>query len=104
MMKKTVASVGIAAAASAGALLLTGSPASAQTTPASARATVTYVQQAQHHGDDRGHGRVHHWHHDGDYYGRHDGDYYGRHDHYRWNRDYDDTRIVISNNNVSING
>jgi hypothetical protein len=98
MMKKTVASLGIAAAASAGALLLTGSPASAQTT-ASAR-TVAYAQQADHHADHRGHGRIHHWHHDGDYYG-----YYGHHHHSwsrHWNRDYDDTRIEISNTNVSI--
>lgn len=74
MMKKTIASVGIAAAASAGALLLTGSPASAQTTPASARADVAYVQHAQVRGDD--HFRSHRWHHDEDHY---------RHDYYHWN-------------------
>lgn len=95
MMKKTVASLGIAAAASAGALLLTGSPASAQTT-ASAR-TAAYAQQAQGHGDHRGHGRVHHWHHDGDYYGHHHHSWYRN-----WNRDYDDTRVVISHTNVTI--
>jgi len=99
MMNKTVASVGIAAAASAGALLLTGSPASAQTTPVSAR-TVADAQEAQHQGDHRGHGRVHHWHHDGDYYGHH---------HHGWSRswnrdhrDHDDIRIVIRDSDTAI--
>jgi hypothetical protein len=89
MMKKTVASLGIAAAASAGALLLTGSPASAQTTPASARAGVAYVHTSaeRRYGDHRGHD---HWR--GDYYRHHHG----------WNRNGDDTRIVISNTNIAV--
>jgi phage terminase Nu1 subunit (DNA packaging protein) len=65
MVKKTIASVGLAAAATAGALLLTGSPASAQTTPASARANVAYVQTSavsteRHPGDDWGYRWGHH--------------------------------------------
>jgi Ni/Co efflux regulator RcnB len=94
MMKKTVASLGIAAAASAGALLLTGSPASAQTTTV-ARTVASgqgYAQQSGHYGDHRGHGRVHHWHHHGDYYGHH----------HHWYRGYDDTRIEISDTHVSV--
>lgn len=97
MMKKTIASVGIAAAASAGALLLTGSPASAQTTPASARVGVAYVQQAQDRGDH--HFSGHRWHHDEDYY-------YQRHHHHgwnhHWNRNVDDTRIEISNGSIHV--
>jgi hypothetical protein len=81
MMKKTIASVGLAAAATAGALLLTGSPASAQTTQAPARADVAYVQAnavAEHHfGDYRGH----RW-----GYGR--DRYFYRHHHHHWNRYY----------------
>lgn len=87
-MKKTVVSLSIAAAASAGTLLLTGSPASAAT-----QADVTYARQTGYHGDHRGHGRVHHWHHHGDYYGYHrDG----------WYRGGGHTRIVISYHGVSI--
>jgi hypothetical protein len=44
MLKKTTASVGLAVAASAGVLLFTGPPASAQTVPASARTSTAYVQ------------------------------------------------------------
>lgn len=44
MLKKTTASVGLAVAASAGVLLFTGSSASAQTAPVSAKSTPAYVQ------------------------------------------------------------
>jgi hypothetical protein len=46
MFKKTVASVGLAVAATAGAAFLMGSPASAETLPASAQATAANVQTA----------------------------------------------------------
>jgi hypothetical protein len=96
MLKKTIASVGLAAAASAGALLLGGSPASAQTTPASARTNVAYVQTSavsreRHPGDHRGHHRVHRW------------GYY-RHHHHDWNRNVNvgHSRIVISSTNTNV--
>jgi hypothetical protein len=94
-MKKTIAAVGIAAAASAGALLLGGSPASAETTQASAPSGVAYVQASAvstegHYGHHRGHYHVYRWGH----HRHHNGGYY---------RDTDD-RIVIhdSNTNVAI--
>lgn len=43
MFKKTITSLGIAAAATTGAALFMGSPASAQTTPASAQVSVAHV-------------------------------------------------------------
>jgi hypothetical protein len=94
MMKKTIASVGLAAAATTGALFLTGSPASAQTTQAPARAGVAYVQPSavadRHYGD-------HH-------YGDQRGHYRHQHHHYYWNRHYnvDLHRIVISSNNTNV--
>lgn len=59
MLKKTVASLGLAAAATTGAAFLMGSPASAETVPASARTTVADVQTTEaatvrHGGDGRG--------------------------------------------------
>lgn len=96
MMKKTIASVGLAAAATAGALLLTGSPASAQTTPASARANVAYVQTSavstEHRwGDHRGHRYGHHRN-------------YQRYHHPYWYRHYnvDLHRVVIRNSNTNV--
>jgi hypothetical protein len=102
MMKKTIATVGLAAAATAGGLLLTGSPASAQTTPASARANVAYVHASavsEHYRGDRGGYRY------GRYrdYRRHGG-YYG---HYRpyWYRHYngDFNRIVFRSSDINTN-
>jgi hypothetical protein len=91
MTKKTVASLGVVAAASAGALLLTGSPASAA--PVRTVAHIQHAQQVQHQDGYRGHGRVHHGHR------------YGHH-HHGWYRHGDDIRIVIRNNdtNVAIGG
>ncbi|TQM00601.1 hypothetical protein FB559_6316 [Actinoallomurus bryophytorum] len=94
MLKKTIASVGLAAAATAGALFVGGSPASAQTTQASARSDVAYVQTiatstGRHHAD---HYRS--W-------------YYRHHHHHGW-RHYDHAdhhvRIVIhdSDHNVAV--
>jgi hypothetical protein len=96
MLKKTIASVGLAAAATAGALFLGGSPASAQTTQASARSDVAYVQTIatstkRHHADHRGHRSSHYRHH------HHHGWKHSNHaDHH--------VRIVIhnSNNNVAV--
>lgn len=96
MMKKTIASVGLATAATAGALLLTGSPASAQTTQTPARADVAYVQTsavARHH-HPRDH-RGHRWGYDRGYY---------RHHHHHGNHhvNVDLNRIVISSTNTNI--
>lgn len=104
MMKKTIASLGIAAAASAGALLLTGSPASAQTTPASAQGGVAYAQQVQVRADH--HFRSHRWHHDEHrYYYWHRHHYYQHRDH-GWNRGWDrnagHTRIEINNGSTDV--
>jgi len=95
MMKKTVASLGVAAAASAGVLLLTGSPASAQTTPASARSDLAYVQTSEG-AQWRHHGGHHHWR--GHHYGYHHGYHHG------WNRDGGDIRIVVGDTHISIDG
>lgn len=70
MMKKMIATLGLAVAASAGALVLTGSPASAQTTQAPARASVVHVQTStvadRHFRDHRGHrGYYYYRHHHG---------------------------------------
>lgn len=55
MFTKIVASLGLAAAGTAGAALFMGSPASAETLPASAQTTVAHVQTTvRHDGDDRG--------------------------------------------------
>jgi hypothetical protein len=101
MLKKTIASVGLAAAATAGALFLGGSPASAQTTQASARSDVAYVQtiaasKERHHADQRGHRSSHYRH----YYGwRHIKHHAGRHsDH---NTGYY-SRIVIHDSNTNV--
>ena len=99
MLKKTIASVGLAAAASAGALFLGGSPASAQTTQASARSDVAYVQTiatstGRHYADHRGHRPSyyrHHHHYGWKYYTHHAGHYAGHHG-----------RIVIHNSNTNV--
>jgi hypothetical protein len=95
MLKKTIASVGLAAAATAGALFLGGSPASAQTTQASARSDVAYVQtiatsKYRHHADHRGHRPRHHRHHHhyGWEYNKHHAGHHGR--------------IVIHNSNTNV--
>jgi hypothetical protein len=107
MMKKTIASVGLAAAATAGALLLTGSPASAQTTQAPTRTGVAYVQTsavAEHHTrDNRDHRDYrdyrdhwgHRWGYDRDYYRSH-------HHHGNHHVNVDRNRIVISSTNTNI--
>jgi hypothetical protein len=96
MLKKTIASVGLAAAATAGALFLGGSPASAQTTPASARSDVAYVQtvsatsQGHHYTDHRGH---------------RSGYYYRHHHHYGWRHNDHaghHVRIVFHNSNTNV--
>jgi hypothetical protein len=101
MLKKTIASVGLAAAATAGALFLGGSPASAQTTQASAQSDVAYVQtiatsKDRHHADHHGHQASHHRYHYGWKYnkhhaGHHAGHNYGHHG-----------RIVIHNSNTNV--
>lgn len=98
-MKKAIASVGLAVAATAGAFLLTGPSASAQTTQTPARADVAYVQTsavAYHHPrPDRGH----RWGYDRGYgWGHH------RHHPHHWNRhfDVDVHRITISSANTDI--
>lgn len=101
MMKKTIASVGLAAAATAGALLLTGSPASAQTTQAPTRTGVAYVQTsavAEHHTRDHRDHRDHwghRWGYDRDYYRSH-------HHHGNHHVNVDRNRIVISSTNTNI--
>jgi hypothetical protein len=99
MLKKTIASVGLAAAATAGALFLGGSPASAQTTQASARSDVAYVQTIatsteRYHADHRGHQRSHyrHHHHHGWQYNNHHARHYAGHH----------GRIVIYNSNTNV--
>jgi hypothetical protein len=86
MLKKTTASVGLAVAASAGVLLFTGPPASAQTVPASAQTSTAYVQTTgtsneRHWSDHRdgtwGHRSYHHR----DAYWRHHR-HHGHHRHY----------------------
>jgi len=94
MMNKTIASVGLAAAATAGALLLTGSPASAQTTQTPGTAPVRTSVVADHHYRD--HHRADHRHYR---WGHH-----RYHDHYRWNRHVyvGDDRIVIRSDHTSV--
>jgi hypothetical protein len=89
MTKKTIASVGLAAAATAGALLLTGSPASAQTAHASGPAHVRTSVVADHYRGDRwGHRWGHHRY----------------HEHYRWHRHVyvGDDRVVIGHTGVRV--
>ena len=111
MLKKTIASVGLAAAATAGALFLGGSPASAQTTQASAQSDVAYVQtiatsKKSHYADHHGHKATHHWHY---YYGwkhnKHHADHHHAGHHADHNTGYHG-RIVIhnSNTNVAVSG
>jgi hypothetical protein len=101
-MKKMVASVGIAAAAAAGALFLGGSPASAETTQASAQAGIAHVQTVatstdRHYGDHRGHHRDyrdHRW----DYYYRHHHHHHGVKHHFNVGHHH----IVIKNSNTNV--
>jgi hypothetical protein len=109
MLKKTIASVGLAAAATAGALFLGGSPASAQTTQASARSDVAYVQtiatsKERHHADHYRHPVSHHRHHYGWNHVKH---YWGHHaDHHKGHDSGHHGGIVIhnSNTNVAVSG
>jgi hypothetical protein len=113
MLKKTTVSVGLAAAASAGVLLFTGSPASAQTIPAqnlAAYGQTTGTSPAERHwrgheddirghwwgnewGENWRHHRRHHVHHRG----------WSHHGHHRdWTKSHNTSHhVVIKSTNVT---
>jgi hypothetical protein len=110
MLKKTTASVGLAVAASAGVLLFTGSPASAQTISASAQTPTAYVQTTgtstgrhwkDHRDDSWGHHSARYW----DEYWRHHRHHRHSH-HHGWKQNHSDNaathQVVISRSTTKV--
>lgn len=104
MLKKTTVSAGLAAAASAGVLLLTGSPASAQAGPASAPTSTGHVQTTgtsadrhwnDHRNDFRGRWWGHAWGENWRHHPRH-------HVHNRgWKQAHRDATVVIKSSTTT---